>query len=55
MALLAVIGVFALVVIGAVLISNSTSKSVVHYRNVVPHDVNSAIKQVQSIIDKYTN
>jgi eukaryotic-like serine/threonine-protein kinase len=54
MALLALVAVFALVVIAAVLISDSTSKTVVHYQQVIANDVHSAITQVQHLINKYT-
>jgi eukaryotic-like serine/threonine-protein kinase len=54
MVLLALIGVFALVVIAAVAISNSTSNTVVHYKKIVARDANSAISQIQSLINQYT-
>jgi eukaryotic-like serine/threonine-protein kinase len=54
MALLALVGVVALIVIAAVVISDSTSNTVVHYRKVVAHDAQSAINQVQSLINRYT-
>ena len=54
MALLALLAVFALVVIAAVVISNSTSNTVVHYQKVIAHDAQSAISQLQSLINKYT-
>ncbi len=54
MALLSLIAVFALVVIAAVLISDSTSSTVVHYQKVIANDVHGAIKQVQDLINKYT-
>jgi hypothetical protein len=54
MTFLALIGVFALVVIAAVVIANSTSSTVVHYKKVVAHDAQSAISQVQSLINQYT-
>jgi hypothetical protein len=37
-----------------VTISNSTSSTVVHYRKVVAHDVQSGISQLTDIINKYT-
>jgi eukaryotic-like serine/threonine-protein kinase len=54
MALLALVGVLALIVIAAVVISDSTSQTVVHYKKVVATDAQSAINQIQSLIDKYT-
>jgi serine/threonine-protein kinase len=54
MAVLALLGVLALIVIAAVTISNSTSNTVVHYRKVVAHDVQSGISQLTDIINKYT-
>jgi eukaryotic-like serine/threonine-protein kinase len=54
MVLLALIGVFALVVIAAVAISNSTSNTVIHYQKVVAHDVNAAITQIQNLISQST-
>jgi hypothetical protein len=46
--------VLALIVIAAVTISNSTSNTVVHYKKVVANDAQSAISQVQNLINKYT-
>ncbi len=54
MAVLALLGVLALIVIAAVTISNSTSNTVVQYRKVVAHDAQSAISQLEDIINKYT-
>ena len=54
MVLLALIAVFALVVIAAVAISNSTSNTMVHYQKVIARDVNSAITQIQNLISQYT-
>ncbi len=54
MVLLALIAVFALVVIAAVLISSSTSPTVVHSEKVISHDAQSAIDQLSSMINKYT-
>jgi len=48
------VAVFALVVIAAVLISDSTSPTVVHYQKIIANDFQSAIKQVQDLINKYT-
>jgi CHASE3 domain sensor protein len=53
-AMLALLGVLALIVIAAVLISNSTSNTVVHYRAIAGNDVHSAISQLQSLINQYT-
>ena len=55
MALLALIAVFALVVIAAVVISDSTSNTVVHYQKIIAGDAHSAISQVQQLINKYMN
>jgi len=55
MALLALIAVFALVVIAAVVISDSTSNTVVHYQKIIARDAHSAISQVQQLINKYMN
>jgi serine/threonine protein kinase len=52
--LLMLLGVLALIVIAAVLISDSTSSTVVHYQKVIAKDANSAINQIQSLINKYT-
>jgi hypothetical protein len=54
MAVLALLGVLALIVIAAVTISNSTSNTVVHYRKVIAHDAQSAVNQLTDIINKYT-
>ncbi|HEX5192229.1 MAG TPA: protein kinase [Solirubrobacteraceae bacterium] len=54
MGLLAVLAVLALIVIAVVLISDSTSTTVVHYRKVVGTDVHQAISQMQQLLDKYT-
>ncbi|MGH2895656.1 MAG: protein kinase domain-containing protein [Solirubrobacteraceae bacterium] len=53
-AVLALLGVLALIVIAAVTISNSTSNTVVHYRKVVARDAQSAVNQLTDIINKYT-
>jgi serine/threonine-protein kinase len=55
MALLALVAVFALVVIAAVVISDSTSNTVVHYQKVIARDAQSAISQIKSLINQYTN
>jgi beta-lactam-binding protein with PASTA domain len=54
MGLLALLAVFALVVIAAVVISDSTSSTVVHYQNIVARDAQSAVSQIQSLINQYT-
>ncbi len=54
MALLALLAVFALVVIAAVVISNSTSSTVVHYQKIIARDAQSAVSQLQSLINQYT-
>lgn len=54
MAVLAIAGVLALIVIAAVLISDSTSPTVVHYKQVVGSDLQSLIGQVQALITRYT-
>jgi serine/threonine-protein kinase len=51
---LIVLGVLAAVVVAAVLIANSASNTVVHYRKVVGQDAQSVVSQVQSIINQYT-
>jgi serine/threonine-protein kinase len=52
--LLLLVAVLALIVIAAVVISNSTSNMVVHYKQVVGNDAQSAIHQLQSLVNKYT-
>ena len=54
MTLLALLAVLALVVIAAVLIADSASNTVVHYKHVVGQDAQSVISQVQSLINQYT-
>jgi eukaryotic-like serine/threonine-protein kinase len=53
-AFLAVIVLFVAAVAVAITLAASTSKSVVNFRTVVAHDVNSAINQVKSIVNQYT-
>ncbi len=48
------VAVIALVAIAAVLIADSTSNTVVHYKKVVGHDAQSVISQVQGLINQYT-
>ena len=54
MVLLALLAVFALVVIAAVVISNSASNTMVHYQKIIARDAQSAISQIQSLINQYT-
>ncbi|MFZ0087985.1 MAG: hypothetical protein WAL63_00670, partial [Solirubrobacteraceae bacterium] len=54
MAMLALLGVLALIVIAAVVISDSTSSTVVHDEKVGTHDVQTAIDQLRGIVNKYT-
>jgi serine/threonine-protein kinase len=51
---LSLLAVLALIAIAAVLIANSTSNTVVHYQKIVGHDAQTAIAQLQKLIDKYT-
>jgi serine/threonine protein kinase len=46
--------VFAAVVIVATLIATGTSNTVVHFQQIVAKDAQSAINQIQSVINKYT-
>ncbi|HWF36228.1 MAG TPA: protein kinase [Solirubrobacteraceae bacterium] len=46
--------VFVVAVVVAVVIVNSTSTTVVHARSVATHDVQSAIKDLQGLINQYT-
>jgi hypothetical protein len=46
--------VFTAAVAVAVVIATSTSSTVVHYRKVVATDANSALQQLQSVINQYT-
>jgi serine/threonine-protein kinase len=54
MGLLVLLGVLALIVIAAVLISDSTSPTVVHYQKIIGNDAQQVITQLQSLISKYT-
>jgi eukaryotic-like serine/threonine-protein kinase len=54
MTLFALLTLLAVIVIAAVAIVNSASKTTVHYQRVVAHDAQSAINQVQSLINQYT-
>jgi predicted outer membrane protein len=49
-----VIALFVGVVAAAIAISAGTSRSVVHFRKVVAHDAQSAINQVQNLVNQYT-
>ena len=40
--------------VAAVLIADSASTTVVHYKKVVAHDAQTAISKVQDIINQYT-
>jgi serine/threonine-protein kinase len=53
-AVLALLAVVAVIVIAAVVISNSASNTVVHYKKVVSQDAQSAVNQVQDLLNKYT-
>jgi serine/threonine protein kinase len=52
--LLTLLGVFAAVVIAAVAIATGTSNEMVHFRKVVAHDTQTAVQQLQSLINQYT-
>jgi uncharacterized protein (UPF0333 family) len=54
MAFLSLLVVIAIIAVAAILISNSTSSTVVHFKRVVAHDTKGAVGQLQSLIDKYT-
>ncbi len=54
MALFALLAVLAVIVIAAVTIANSTSNTAVHYHKVLAHDAQSAINQLQNLINQYT-
>jgi eukaryotic-like serine/threonine-protein kinase len=53
-AFLAIVGLFVAAVAVAITIAASTSNNVVHFRKVVAHDTNSAVNQLQRIINQYT-
>ena len=53
-AFLALVVLFVAAVAVAITIATSTSNNVVHFRKVVAHDTNDAVKQIQSIINQYT-
>jgi hypothetical protein len=46
--------VFTVAVAVALIIASSTSNSVVHFRQVVGHDTQSAINSVRDLINQYT-
>jgi serine/threonine-protein kinase len=54
LAFLAVVVLFVAAVAVAVTISASTSSSAVHFRRVVAHDTNGAVKKFQDLINQYT-
>jgi serine/threonine-protein kinase len=54
MTLFALLAVLAVIVIAAVAIANSTSKTAVQYHRVLAHDTQSAIHQLQNLINQYT-
>jgi hypothetical protein len=54
LALVLVVSLFVGAVAAAVIIAASTSSSVVHFRTVVAHDAQSAIKTVRDLINSYT-
>jgi serine/threonine-protein kinase len=53
-ALLALLAVFVVAVVVAVAVATSTSSSVVKFRNLVAHDVNTAISDVKNLINQNT-
>jgi Tfp pilus assembly protein PilE len=54
LALLVLAVVLLIVVIAAIAIANSTSNTVIHYQRIVGQDAQSALQQVQSLINQYT-
>ncbi|MDQ6835797.1 MAG: protein kinase [Actinomycetota bacterium] len=54
LAVLVALVVLLIVVIIAVSLANSASKTVVHYRQIVGHDAQSAVNQLQGLINSYT-
>jgi hypothetical protein len=50
-ALLSMAVIFGAAVAAAVILATSTSNQVVHFRNVVAHDAQSAINQIRDIIN----
>ncbi|HLH67031.1 MAG TPA: protein kinase [Solirubrobacteraceae bacterium] len=53
-AFVAILAVLAVIVVVATTISASTSRTIVHYHQVVARDIQSAISQLQAIINQYT-
>jgi hypothetical protein len=51
---LALLAVFVVAVVVAVAVATSTSSSVVKFRNLVAHDVNTAISDVKNLINQNT-
>jgi serine/threonine-protein kinase len=51
---LLVVALFVAAVAVTITLAASTSRNVVHFRTVLAHDVQSAIKQVQNLINQYT-
>jgi hypothetical protein len=51
---LLVVVLFVAAVAVAITLAASTSSGVVHFKTVVAHDAQSAIKSVQSLINQYT-
>jgi eukaryotic-like serine/threonine-protein kinase len=51
---LMLLGVFAAVVIVAVVIATGTSNTVVHFRAIVAHDTQTAVQKLQGLINQYT-
>jgi serine/threonine protein kinase len=54
LALLVLAVVLLIVVIVAISIANSTSNTVIHYQQIVGHDAQSALQQLQGVINQYT-
>jgi serine/threonine protein kinase len=54
LALLVLAVVLLIVVIAAIAIANSTSNTVIHYQRIVGHDAQSALQQLQGLINQYT-
>jgi eukaryotic-like serine/threonine-protein kinase len=54
LALLVLAVVLLIVVVAAIAIANSTSSTVIHYQRIAAHDAQSAVRQVQNLINQYT-
>src|SRR5581483_2446644 len=54
LAVMVLVAVFVIAVVVAVAVATSTSSNVVHFRNLVAHDVGSAVSGVKSLINQYT-